>query len=82
MKGATMAHLPVLVDEANGTRYAICSLCDSNIESWFFDREPDRLEHWSDFGVFVTFENGSGYLDKKCSNAIVVKTMKRKLVSV
>ena len=77
-----MAHLPVLVSEANNTRYAICSQCDSNIESWFFDREPDRAEHWSPFGIFVQFANGSGYLDKKCSGAPAVKkSMSRKLVS-
>jgi hypothetical protein len=76
-----MAHSPVLVDEANGTRYAICSKCDSNIESWYFDEEEDRVAHWSNFGIFVTFENGSGYLDKKCSGDVIVKTIKRKLVS-
>ena len=76
-----MAHSPVLIDEVNGTRYTICQNCDSNIESWYFDEEEDRLAHWSPFGIFVTFENGSGYLKKNCENAIVVKTMKRKLVS-
>lgn len=82
MKGANMAHLPVLVSEANNTRYAICSQCDSNIESWFFDREPDRLEHWSPFGIFVQFDNGAGYLDKNCSGAPAVKkSISRKLVS-
>jgi hypothetical protein len=81
-KGATMAHSPVLVSESKGTRYAICKNCDSNIESWFFDREVDRLEHWSPFGVYVTFENGSGYLDKNCLSAPAIKTQTRKLVSV
>ena len=76
-----MAHSPVLVSESNGTRYAICEKCDSNIESWYFDQEEDRLAHWTTYGIFITFENGAGYLDKKCSGDVVVKTMKRKLVS-
>jgi hypothetical protein len=81
MKGDTMSHSPVLIDEANGTRYAICKNCDSNIESWLFDEEEDRVAHWSPFGVFVTFENGSGYLNKNCSMAPAIKIPKRKLVS-
>ena len=77
-----MAHSPVLVSESNGTRYAICQKCDSNIESWYFDGEEDRLPHWTTFGIFVTYSNnGSGYLDKKCSGDVVVKTISRKLVS-
>jgi hypothetical protein len=75
-----MAHSPVLIDEANGTRYAICSQCDSNIESWYFDEEDDRNGHWSPYGIFVTFENKSGYLNKSCANAPAIKT-KRELVS-
>lgn len=77
-----MGHNPVLIDEANGTRYAICSQCDRNIESWFFDREEDRVEHWSPFGVFVSYaDNGAGYLNKSCSGDVIVKTISRKLVS-
>lgn len=76
-----MAHSPVLVDEANGTRYAICQNCDSNIESWFFDGDEDRLPHWTTFGIFVTYDNGAGYLDKKCSGELAVKQPMRKLVS-
>lgn len=76
-----MSHSPVLIDEANGTRYAICKNCDSNIESWYFDSDDDRLGHWSQFGIFVQFENGSGYLNKNCSEAPAIKIPKRKLVS-
>lgn len=73
-------HKPVLIDEANGTRYAICKNCDSNIESWYFDGDEDRLGSWSSFGIFVTFENGSGYLDKNC-NTVANSKMEEMLVS-
>ena len=59
-------HKPVLIDEVNDTRYAICKVCDNNVESWYFDGDEDRLGRWTSFGVFVTFENGAGYLDKVC----------------
>ena len=60
-------HKPVLISEANGTRYAICKNCESNIESWYFDGDEDRLGSWTSFGVFVTLDSkGAGYLDKSC----------------
>ena len=71
-----MAHSPVLVSESNGTRYAICEFCDSNIESWYFDQEEDRLAHWSPFGIFVSPDGKSGWLQKNCASAPVVKTKK------
>lgn len=62
------SHTPVLVDCSGDTRYAICSTCEQDIESWWNDGDDDRTGSWSRWGIRVAFLNGNGVftLDKDC----------------
>ena len=72
MSGLLVKHTPVLVDCVGDTRYAICSNCDQNIESWWYDGDEDRLAEWTAWGVRI--ERSNGYLttlEKYCTIQVV-----------
>jgi hypothetical protein len=67
MNNLLTRHSPVLVDCDGDTRWAICSNCDQNIESWWMDAEDDRTAGWGAWGVRIERGAYLTTLEKYCT---------------
>jgi len=46
-------HTPnkIAISEVGDNQYTFCEVCESNIERWYNDTDPERLPMWTDWFV-------------------------------
>ena len=69
MNGLLQKHVPAptTISESNDLMYAICQLCDSNIESWWYDGDDDRTPDWTAWGSRIELGKGIAIYEKYCT---------------
>jgi len=47
------SHVPnkIAISEVGDSQYTFCEVCESNIERFYFDGDPERLPMWTDWFV-------------------------------
>lgn len=46
-------HTPLVpaISEIGDEQFTLCIICDSNIERYYYDGDPERLPEWTDWYV-------------------------------